>query len=75
MGLFGNMPERIDVAGVALRCQICRHDLFWEREAQLNTMFFTLLDIDWLNRVATCYVCDGCGYVHWFLRKDTEPAR
>lgn len=26
-----------------------------------------LFNFDWANATATCYVCDGCGYIHWFL--------
>jgi hypothetical protein len=69
MALFGKMePERIDLAsGTRLRCEICKHDRFWQREAQLNTAVATFFNFDWANATAVCYVCDGCGYIHWFL--------
>ena len=62
-------PERVQVAGLDLRCEICKHDLFWRREAQLTTAVATFFSFDWANATAECYVCDGCGYVHWFLPK------
>jgi hypothetical protein len=68
MGLFGKKePEEVQVAGLTLRCEICKHDRFWHREAQLNTAVATFFNFDWANAIATCYVCDGCGYIHWFL--------
>lgn len=24
-------------------------------------------NFDWANPTAVCYVCDRCGYIHWFL--------
>jgi len=60
-------PERVTVAGLELKCEICKHDLFWQREAQLNTAVATFFNFDWANVKAVCYVCEGCGYIHWFL--------
>ena len=70
MALFGKKePEAVTVAGLSLRCEICKHDRFWTREAQLNTAVATFFNFDWANKTATCYVCDGCGYIHWFLQR------
>jgi len=31
MGLFGKKePEPVQVAGLALHCEICKHDQFWQ---------------------------------------------
>ena len=68
MGLFGeNEPVQVEIQGRPLRCEICGHNNFWHREAQLNTAVATFFNFDWANASATCYVCDGCGYIHWFL--------
>ena len=68
MGLFGKKEsERVQVAGLTLRCEICKNDRFWAREAQLNTAVATFFNFDWANPTADCYVCDRCGYIHWFL--------
>ena len=61
--------QAVTVAGLSLRCEICKHDRFWTREAQLNTAVATFFNFDWANKTATCYVCDGCGYIHWFLQR------
>ena len=68
MGLFGaKQPERVEIKGRPLLCEICGHDAFWRRSAQLNTAIATFFNFDWANATATCLVCDGCGYIHWFL--------
>lgn len=70
MGWFEEKaPQRVHVGEIELRCQICRHDEFRQREAQLNTAVASFFDLDWANRTASCYVCDHCGYVHWFLHE------
>ena len=68
MGLFGKKePERVRVGNLDLHCEICKHDRFWPRQAQLNTAVATFFNFDFANAEADCYVCDGCGYIHWFL--------
>jgi hypothetical protein len=68
MALFGRQePEPVTIAGRPLHCEICKHSLFWQRDAQLNTAVMSFFNFDWANATATCYVCDGCGYIHWFL--------
>ena len=70
MALFGKKePETVEIAGRPLHCEICSHGLFWRREAQMNTAIASFFNLDWANTNATCFVCDGCGYVHWFLPK------
>lgn len=60
-------PETFEVKGKPFRCQVCNHDLFTKRSAQLNTAALSFLDLDWMNQSATCLVCAECGYVHWFV--------
>ena len=70
MGLFGKKEaEPVQIAGLTLHCEICKHERFWKRQAQLNTAVATFFNFDWANPAADCYVCDGCGYIHWFLTK------
>ncbi len=70
MGLFGNKePDTVTLGALQLHCEICKHDRFWKKEAQLNTAVATLINFDWVNPTATCCVCSGCGYIHWFLPK------
>ncbi len=68
MGLFGrHAAEEAVVAGVRLRCEICKHTRFYAREGKIQTTAMTFFDLDWANASATCLVCENCGYVHWFL--------
>jgi len=62
-------PEPVEILDRPLRCAICGHHRFWRREAQLHTALGTVLNLDWAAPSATCYVCDDCGYIHWFLPK------
>jgi hypothetical protein len=70
MGLFGKSePETVMLGDLKLHCEICKGDRFWQREGQLNTSVASFFDLDWLNSSAVCFVCEGCGYIHWFLPK------
>jgi hypothetical protein len=63
-----NLEAReISVAGHPLRCQVCDFTRFHRREAELTTgaAFFGQ---DWTNSKADCFVCEQCGFVHWFVR-------
>ncbi|MEX2393433.1 MAG: hypothetical protein WD826_03025 [Actinomycetota bacterium] len=67
----GNLEAReISVAGHALRCQVCDFPRFYRKEAELTTgaAFFGQ---DWTNSKADCFVCEQCGFVHWFVRTRT----
>jgi hypothetical protein len=59
--------EEIEIQGKPLTCQVCGRSRFHSRTAQLNTATATFFGFDWANRSAFCYVCEACGYIHWFL--------
>jgi predicted nucleic-acid-binding Zn-ribbon protein len=70
MSLFAtDETKSYKVLGNVLKCQICGHDEFHRREAQLNTTMLTFFKLDWANASAVCFVCEKCGYIHWFLPK------
>jgi len=60
--------ERI-IKGNKLTCSVCKNDKFWFRETLMNTPGMTFLGLEWANKKAQNYICDHCGYVHWFLNK------
>ncbi|KAB3532104.1 hypothetical protein [Alkaliphilus serpentinus] len=66
---MGKEAKSIEVLGNLLKCQVCGHDQFWHRETLMNTAGASFLGFDWANKAADNYVCDQCGYVHWFLSK------
>jgi hypothetical protein len=69
VGLFTSKSKTIDLGGEPMKCLVCGNDHFWQRDAQLNTEGLTFLGLDWANASAVCCVCDGCGFIHWFLPK------
>jgi len=71
MGIFSEEKpaEQVFVKGKKLKCSKCGHDLFIHREALLNTKTASLLNFDWANKSANCYICDHCSYIEWFLEK------
>lgn len=61
-------PEKVRVGSVDLRCVVCGHDRFDEQRAQLKKGGpLAPFDMQWADPRAICYVCDRCGYIHWFL--------
>lgn len=69
-------PEQVNVAGIDLRCEICKHDRFYHRRAQMNTSIMSFFGLDWLNQNAECLLCARCGYIHWFApmnRSEDQP--
>jgi predicted nucleic-acid-binding Zn-ribbon protein len=59
--------REVSVAGHPLRCQVCEYTRFYRREARL-TAGASFFGQDWANSQAECFVCEQCGYVHWFMR-------
>lgn len=61
-------PSQVEVAGRVLTCVVCGHDRFQHRRAQLHSGIATFFGVEWMGANAECYVCESCGYVHWFVR-------
>ena len=57
---------------IELKCQVCDHDDFAGRQAQLSTAGMTLLNLDAFNQSAECFSCCRCGYLHWFVPQDAD---
>ena len=68
MGKTKEVKEHFVAKGIKLECTICKGKLFWTRTTLMNTPGLTFLNLDWANKQATNYICDKCGYVHWFLK-------
>ena len=62
-----DVGEPVEINARALRCQVCGHGLFRRRQAQVGANLATLFGFDWADSSAVCFVCAGCGYVHWFI--------
>ena len=55
------------VAGQPLVCVVCRSGHFRHRKAQLHSALASFVNLEWLGPTADCYICENCGYVHWFI--------
>lgn len=60
--------REVRIAGHRLRCQVCDYTRFFRREAGLHTGAPSFFGQDWAHSTATCFICEQCGYVHWFVR-------
>jgi predicted nucleic-acid-binding Zn-ribbon protein len=58
--------------GKPVHCPHCNSDQFESGEAQLNTAFATLIELDWINKSATILTCNSCGQIQWFGK---QPSR
>jgi len=68
MSLFATKEALpVEIVGLRLHCEICKHERFFDRKGQLNTAVASLFNLDWFDATARCLVCANCGYVHWFL--------
>ncbi len=62
-----DVAEAVEINGRTLRCQVCAHTLFRRRQGQVGANLATLFGFDSPDSSAVCFVCAGCGYVHWFI--------
>ena len=65
--------REVTIAGRQLKCQVCELTRFFRREARLTTGA-ALFGQDWANSKANCFVCEQCGYVHWFVKTRSHGA-
>ena len=61
--------ETLVVAGRQVQCPVCGHDRFWTRQTLMETRGATFFGLEWAGKAATNYICHGCGFVLWFLKK------
>lgn len=63
---------KVHIAGKELCCRHCGHTYFRKREGILVTSWVALFHFEYWNRSASCYTCEKCGSVEWFvhLKKD-----
>lgn len=69
MSLFSkDEPKHYEIDGKQLNCLFCSNDTFYTRHEQMHSPTRTILNLEWTDSAALCFVCSKCGYVHWFLR-------
>ncbi|HAB18308.1 MAG TPA: hypothetical protein DCE44_17940 [Verrucomicrobiales bacterium] len=57
----------VEVDGHQLKCLMCGHESFHKRRSHIATALVTSMNPEWMDRQASCLVCDHCGFIHWFL--------
>ena len=62
------IPESYSLKGKSIHCPHCGGDQFITGEAQLNTAFMTLIELDWIDKKATTLTCTNCGRIEWFAQ-------
>jgi hypothetical protein len=68
--------EKRTIYGNEFRCVICKGEEFSVGHFLLNTRFNTLINSDWMDKGATCLICNDCSYIHWFAENsDTLLAK
>ncbi len=58
-----------NIKGNKLKCTVCNNETFWQRETLMNTSKMTFFKLDWLNKSALNYICNNCGFIHWFMHR------
>lgn len=61
-----NGPTRL-IHGIPLNCVVCGGTEFKQRTAQLHSAAATFFGFEWTGPSAECYICQSCGYLHWFM--------
>jgi hypothetical protein len=59
-------PQSVVVKGYELKCPVCNNQQFCNKRILLNTTVMTLINLDWANRNANCYICSNCNHIMWF---------
>jgi hypothetical protein len=62
--MMKGVPERVEVAGRQLSCQVCQGSTFVHRTVKLAT---SGIANSGFNKQADAAVCRECGFVHTFL--------
>jgi len=60
------VSARVSINSHPLSCQICKCNYFYKREALIPTTFLSLFRLSFFNQSGSAYVCQSCGYIHWF---------
>ena len=59
--------EPVEIEGRPLHCLVCHNATFWRRAATVHGGVASFFELEWLSPSAVLFVCDHCGYIHWFL--------
>lgn len=62
-------PQYVYLKERRLKCAFCGNDRFKAVKTKMHQRVFTLLDLEFLSKNTTSYVCTNCGMVHEFAKR------
>jgi len=65
-------PGQFTIFGKPVLCPHCSGSEFRISEAQLNTAFASLINLDWADKSAAILVCTACSRIKWFEEKPSR---
>ena len=66
--------ETVEVSGKPLSCQVCGNSTFLRKGAVLHGALASFASLEWLSPKCVCFICSSCGFIHWFLPKESRRA-
>ncbi len=61
-------PQYVYIKERQLTCAFCANDRFRVVKTKIHQRVFSILDLEFLSKNATSYVCTNCGHVHEFVK-------
>lgn len=65
---MSSVAQQKEHHGIALRCPMCTHDRFHEREYALRSPTASFFNHFWSQDETVAYACAKCGYVLLFAK-------
>lgn len=62
-------PQYVYLKERQLRCFFCDHDRFKTVKTKIYQRVLSILDLEFLSKSATSYICASCGMVHEFANR------
>jgi DNA-directed RNA polymerase subunit RPC12/RpoP len=73
--MSSSIAQQKEHHGIALRCPVCNHDRFREREYALRSPTASIFNHFWSLDETTAYACATCGYLLLFAKNaPVKPA-
>jgi DNA-directed RNA polymerase subunit RPC12/RpoP len=67
--MSSSIAERKERHGIALRCPVCSHDTFHERDYAMRSPSASFFNHFWSLDETIAYACAQCGHILLFTKK------
>lgn len=61
-------PQYVYLKDTQLKCGFCDGDRFRAVKTKMHQRVFMVLDLEFLSKNTTTYVCTNCGMLHEFVK-------